>query len=219
MLSVPSCYKGYFRLRHGSQVQCNLAYPNLCSGSYKWPNIEQTWSTAAWTREFSGRSSKSHSGSESWWYFQCVHWTGTKGLQYPITPKLKKPRRLYVRRGGDTLSTPLGWLMQAVRVELLPKNNKNNLKNPVKQLKNKTDKKVTFCFFPINISLLSLLQLTTCELRCESLFPPLTHNVLLNGWMKDWMSEDIWYSAVCCHYPSWVDWATSFLDKTYSTEH
>ena len=48
----PSCYKGYFRPRHGSQVQCNLAYPNLCSGFYKWPNIVQTWSTAAWTREF-----------------------------------------------------------------------------------------------------------------------------------------------------------------------
>lgn len=35
-----------------------------------------------------------------------------------------------------------------------------------------------------------------------------------NEWIS-WMSDDVWYLAVCCHYPRWVDWATSFWTKPF----
>lgn len=83
LLSVPPCYKGYFRLRHGSQVQCNLAYPNLCSGSYKWPNIVQTWSTAAWTREFWGEAQKAIQAQSHGGIFSVCIGRGQKAYNIP----------------------------------------------------------------------------------------------------------------------------------------
>lgn len=83
LLSAPSCYKRYSRPRHGSQVQCNLAYPNLCSGSYKWPNIVQTWSTAAWTREFWGEAQKAIQAQSHGGIFSVCIGRGQKAYNIP----------------------------------------------------------------------------------------------------------------------------------------